>query len=204
MVRRTKTDALATRENILDSAGSLFVRQGVSRTTLEQIAVSAGVTRGAIYWHFEDKAALFNAMMERARMPLESAMGLLDCTHQSDPLGALGEYAALVFRTTQTDPKARCVFEIATLKTEYVDDMTSVRLRRAQIADAWMAAAEGRVALALATGQARADAQPHAVALGLWALIDGLVRAWMIAPASFDLGQMGERIVGSYLGAFRA
>lgn len=203
-MRRTKSEAAATRESILDSAGRLFIRQGVSRTTLAQIAASAGVTRGAIYWHFEDKAALFNAMMERARMPLESAMGLLECTHQSDPLGALGDYAALVFRTTQTDPKARCVFEIATLKTEYVDEMTSVRLRRAQIADYWMTVAESRVALALANGQARAHADPRAVALGLWALIDGLVRAWMIAPESFDLVRMGERIVGTYLGAVRA
>ena len=203
MARRTKADARVTRDNILDSAGCLFVRQGVSPTTLSQIAARAGVTRGAIYWHFEDKAALFNAMMERARMPLESAMRLLDHPRQSDPLGSLHHYANLVFRLTETDPEARCVFEIATLKIEFVDEMTAVRLRRAEITNRWMAAAESRVRLAVATGQARSDVAPRAVALGLWAIIEGLVRAWMIAPNSFDLVAMGEQIVGTHLDAIR-
>jgi TetR/AcrR family acrAB operon transcriptional repressor len=204
MARRTKADALLTRDNILDSAGWLFLRQGVSRTTLSQIAARAGVTRGAIYWHFEDKAAVFNAMMERARMPLESAMRLLDHPRRSDPLGSLHDYATLVFRLTENDPEARCVFEIATLKIEFVDEMTSVRLRRAEITDRWMAAAESRVRLAVATGQARSNVEPRAVALGLWSIIDGLVRAWMIAPDSFELIAMGGRIVGTHLDAIRA
>ena len=65
MVRRTKEDALATRSSLLDAAELLFQAQGVSRTSLADIAREAGTTRGAIYWHFKDKADLFNAMMER-------------------------------------------------------------------------------------------------------------------------------------------
>ena len=61
MARRTKEEAAATRDSILDAAEKLFVEQGVSRTTLQHIATEAGVTRGAIYWHFDDKSALFNA-----------------------------------------------------------------------------------------------------------------------------------------------
>jgi TetR/AcrR family acrAB operon transcriptional repressor len=57
MARRTKEEAAATRESILDAAEQLFVKQGVSRTTLQHIATAAGVTRGAIYWHFNDKGA---------------------------------------------------------------------------------------------------------------------------------------------------
>ena len=52
----------------------MFVEQGVSRTTLQHIATAAGVTRGAIYWHFDDKGAMFNAMMERVTLPFECAM----------------------------------------------------------------------------------------------------------------------------------
>ena len=71
MVRRTKQEALETREKLLDAAETLFQREGVSRTSLQQIAQEAGVTRGAVYWHFKDKAELFDAMMRRATMPLE-------------------------------------------------------------------------------------------------------------------------------------
>lgn len=68
---RRKADAERTRETILDAAETTFLAQGVSRTTLAHIAQAAGVTRGAIYWHFEDKAALFDALLERVRIPLD-------------------------------------------------------------------------------------------------------------------------------------
>lgn len=68
---RRKADAERTREVILDAAENTFLAQGVSRTTLAHIAEAAGVTRGAIYWHFEDKAALFDALLERVRLPLD-------------------------------------------------------------------------------------------------------------------------------------
>jgi TetR/AcrR family acrAB operon transcriptional repressor len=57
MVRRTKTEALETRNSLLDAAEHLFQARGVSRTSLNDIANEAGTTRGAIYWHFKDKAA---------------------------------------------------------------------------------------------------------------------------------------------------
>ena len=86
MVRRTKEDALATRQSLLDAAELLFQAQGVSRTSLNDIARKAGTTRGAIYWHFKDKADLFNAMMERVTLPLEQAFQDLSKDLPSDPL----------------------------------------------------------------------------------------------------------------------
>ena len=45
----------------------------MSRTSLQDIARRAGATRGAVYWHFTDKADLFDAMIERVTLPLEAA-----------------------------------------------------------------------------------------------------------------------------------
>ena len=137
MARRTKEEAMATRESILDAAELLFVQQGVSGTTLQHIASAAGVTRGAIYWHFHDKAAMFNAMMERAKMPLESALQVLDRTDAADPLHDLRNYMQCVLRLTVEDPKARRVFEIALLKMELVGELDSVRERRKQNRATW-------------------------------------------------------------------
>ena len=72
-------------------------RQGVSQTSLQQIAQQAGATRGAIYWHFKDKADLFNAMMERVTLPLESRAGRPSAT-PGDPLG---EHAQRAVRCTR-------------------------------------------------------------------------------------------------------
>ena len=56
MVRRTKEDAVATRNSLLDAAERVFYDKGVSRASLGDIAQAAGATRGAIYWHFKDNA----------------------------------------------------------------------------------------------------------------------------------------------------
>lgn len=74
MPRRTKQDALATRQQLLEAAIGVFAEKGVSRTSLQDIAVAAGTTRGAIYWHFKNKADLFNALMESAILPMEQTM----------------------------------------------------------------------------------------------------------------------------------
>lgn len=203
MARRTKAEAMATYDNILDCAESLFVQQGVSRTTLQEIADLAGVTRGTIYWHFEDKADIFNAMLQRAKMPFEAAMQTLNEPNPHDPLGDLEKYAQIVFRLMETDTRVRRVFEISTLKIEYVNDMSAVRSRRAEMAAQWMVHAEGKLRSAIESGHIKARVDPCNAALGLWGLIDGLVRAWMLEPASFGLSAEGAPIVAIFLDAIR-
>ena len=203
MVRKTKEDALATRSSILEAAAALFVERGVSATTLQHIATAAGVTRGAIYWHFEDKGAMFNAMMESASMPLESAMQLLDQPDSDDPLRDLGEYAACVFRLTVDDPMARRAFEIATLKMEYTDEMTVVRERRTHNQAEWIRRAESRVRIGIKSGQVKPDVKPRAVALGIWVLVEGLIRNWLIGP-EFNLVKLGGEIVATHLDGLRS
>jgi TetR/AcrR family acrAB operon transcriptional repressor len=203
MARKTKEEAAATRDSILDAAEQLFVIQGVSRTTLQHIATAAGVTRGAIYWHFDDKGALFNAMMERVTLPLESAMALLDATDASEPLDDLREYVMAALRATVDDPQARRVFEIATLKMEFVDELDAARLRRQQALNEWSSRAEGRIRLAMQRGQVRAGVTPRAVALGLWALMDGLIRNWLFDPSAFDLLALGGEVVDTHIAGLR-
>ena len=61
-MRRTKEEAAQTRAALLDAAEQLFAERGVSRTSLADIAAAAGVTRGAVYWHFRNKSELLDAI----------------------------------------------------------------------------------------------------------------------------------------------
>ncbi|MGJ7913879.1 TetR family transcriptional regulator [Massilia sp. LXY-6] len=204
MARRTKEEAAATRDSILDAAEKLFVEQGVSRTTLQHIATEAGVTRGAIYWHFDDKGALFNAMMERATLPLEAELQVLDQAESADPLSDLREYVLAVLRRTVEDPAARRVFEIATLKVEFVDELDEVRCRRQHNLNQWMARAERRIKLAADHGLIGKGIDPAMVALAMWTMVDGLIRNWMFAPQSFDLLAVGKCVIDPYMDGLRA
>ena len=144
MARRTKEEALATRHKLLDAAEHLFQSQGVSRTSLQDIARRAGATRGAVYWHFKDKADLFNAMMERVTLPLEESFN-----HENEKQETSGE-AGLnaierirlstvnALRQIVTDAQTRRVFEVATQKVEYVEELQAVRLRHLAVSNGFL------------------------------------------------------------------
>jgi TetR/AcrR family acrAB operon transcriptional repressor len=57
----------ATREDIIIACLQLFARRGFHNTSISDIANSAGITKGAIYWHFENKEALFAAILDKMR-----------------------------------------------------------------------------------------------------------------------------------------
>ncbi|HEU5434915.1 MAG TPA: TetR family transcriptional regulator C-terminal domain-containing protein, partial [Telluria sp.] len=102
------------------------------------------------------------------------------------------------------DPQARRVFEIATLKMEFIDEMNTVRERRKQNQEMWMARTEAAVRDGIAAGQVKDGVDPVAVALGLWAILDGLLRAWLLDQQAFDLVKLGGEIVDTHLACLRA
>lgn len=109
MARKTKQEAQETRQHILDVALRLFSQQGVSSTSLGEIAKAAGVTRGAIYWHFKDKSDLFSEIWELS----ESNIGELELEYQAkfpgDPLSVLREILIHVLESTVTGRTASII-----------------------------------------------------------------------------------------------
>ena len=204
MARRTKEEALATRHGILDAAELLFQRQGVSRTTLQDIAQAAGLTRGAIYWHFKDKADLFNAMMERATMPLEETMALCPPPgDDDDPLAFIRDRIMHALRITASHEPTRRVFEIATHKVEYVDELLAVRDRHLLGRNECLAEVERELKSAMRRGLVRSDVPARSIALGLHAMLDGLIHNWLLDPNAFDLVRVGRHALQAYESGLR-
>lgn len=199
MARRTKEEALATRRHILDTAERLFEEHGVSRTSLHDIAQAAGLTRGAIYWHFDDKADLFNAMMERVTLPMEKAIHASAVPGPDDPVATIRHNFLEALRKTVSDPQARRVFEIAIHKVEYVGELQAVRARRLAVRNECLADVERGLKLAMRRGLLSRRMPARMAALGLQAVIEGLIQNWMLDPHAFDLVHAGEQILDSYL-----
>lgn len=201
MPRRTKQAAQITRAHLLDTAEQVFLARGVARGSLQDIAQAAGLTRGAIYWHFADKLALFDAMMARVNLPLEQALAdaeqALASTQQAsgalpDPLAALRELALAPFALLQQDERARRVFTILLHRTDYAGGLDPLAQRQqgaqrdcGQRIERLFQAAHDQGGLAPGMG-------PRTAAVALLALIDGLLRLCtaggdavlpMVAPA---------------------
>src|SRR6266481_9102216 len=126
MVRKTKVEAAVTREQLLDAAERVFRDRGVAKTSLAEVAASAGVTRGAVYWHFRDKADLFAAMCARATLPLDSLIAEAGGATHADPLGALRALSVAALKRLATDPRTQAVFEVIFHKTELTGDLAPI------------------------------------------------------------------------------
>jgi AcrR family transcriptional regulator len=66
-VSRKTQQSDRTREALLSQCLHLFAQRGFSSTSLDDIARAAGVTKGAIYWHFASKDEIFHAILDRIR-----------------------------------------------------------------------------------------------------------------------------------------
>jgi len=90
----------ATRRALLDAARALFAEKGYAEVTIEEVVRAAGVTRGALYHHFEDKRLLFGAVVSEVEDEIDVLVeGAAREAHarSGDPLEAMmaGHYAFL-------------------------------------------------------------------------------------------------------------
>lgn len=202
MARRTKEDAEATRNKLLDAAQEVFFEKGVAGASLADIAQQAGLTRGAIYWHFKDKLDLFDALMQRTALPFEQALaaGLHQTLESGDTLLKLLSVLRMVLCSVSTDAVTRRVFDVALYKVECVGEMRAVRERR--LSGMTRFALQMEVALAAAAKEAGVELPVPlpAAARGLRAVFDGVLHAWLLDQgASFDLEEEGMAAVAVYL-----
>lgn len=199
MARKTKEEAQATRSSILDAAERLFLAGGVARTSLHDIACAAGVTRGAVYWHFKDKGDLFNAMMDRVILPMEQACASLDIDDGQAVIPGLRRLQLDVLARITQDSHVRRVLDIAIHKTENLAELSAVHERRRQMRQNYRARLERTLERAQARGEIDPALPAAQVAVALHALLDGLVQNWLFDPDSFDLLAVGACAVDTLL-----
>jgi len=107
-VRRTQVERTeATREALIAAARKLFTERGYEQVGTEEIVRAAGVTRGALYHHFDGKRDLFEAVYERIEIDLAEriAAGALNA-QASSPLEAM-RAGVEMFLAASTEPETQ-------------------------------------------------------------------------------------------------
>jgi TetR/AcrR family acrAB operon transcriptional repressor len=198
MARRTKEEAQETRSRIIDAAEQVFYEKGVAHASLEEIAVAAEVTRGAIYWHFKDKAELFDAMMQRVVLPVEDMLESADCCAEADPLELLRRATIDVLLRTARDPRTQRVFDIAYHKCEYVGDAAAVRERHIASQAECTKTIEAGFRACVAAGQLPKGLDPQEAAIATLSFVSGLIANWVLAPKSFSLERHAESMANTF------
>lgn len=203
MARKTKAEAKATREKILDAAESLFFENGVTRTSLEQIADKAGLTRGAIYWHFANKVDLFRALHERVRLPQEDLVEQAVADGHPNPLGLIEQISLDCLKTMAADERMQRVYAILLFRCEYVGEMAEA-LKRQQDADTIMRNNLLRIfTMAGKNGTLSANWAPDISAKVFESMIRGLWADWLRYGQNFDVVDVGSKCIAELFEAFR-
>jgi AcrR family transcriptional regulator len=91
----------ATSGALLDAARRLFARDGFVATSLDAVVAEAGVTKGALYHHFDSKQDLFRAVFDREQARLAQALAEAFLAHE-DPWEGL-QSACRAFLDTALD-----------------------------------------------------------------------------------------------------
>jgi len=204
MPRKTKLEAQVTRERLLDAAETVFRQRGVTRTSLAEIAAAAGVTRGAVYWHFKDKAALFHAMRDRATLPLDALFERAGETASAEPLRTLRALCVGALQRLAVDARTQVVFDVIFHKTEMVDELAGMATSDESARRRCLSQIEVIIRRCAEAGDLPPDIDPVLAAHGLNALMVGIMHQWVLDPSSYDLAAAAPALVDTYLAGLAA
>lgn len=201
MVRKTKEEAEITRLHIIDAARRVFLQCGVSHTSLEKIAAAAGVTRGAVYWHFRNKSELFFAMREEATLPFVDRV--VFGADDADPLQGIETALLEIFRVLADEPKTRETMEIVAFKCEYVDELLPL-LGCSSGQQTFLGDLAQAYARAGARGLLRPGLTPEALAMDTFMFVGGLVKHWLGGGPDSPFRRDAEQMVRTHVALRRA
>jgi TetR/AcrR family acrAB operon transcriptional repressor len=203
MARRTKEEAEETRAQILDAAERVFYAKGVSNTSLADIASDAGVTRGAIYWHFQNKVDVFQAILDRIRLPLDELSQACQSEEEPDPLGNMRRLLIHLLQRLANDPRSRRISEILLHKCEYTHDLGDLRHKMQEFSQDCDQRITRTLRNAVKRGQLPDALDCQRAAICVHAYVDGVQAHWLLTPDAYDIVLQANTIVDAMFDMLR-
>ena len=176
-MRKTKTEALKTKEHLMLAALETFYQKGIARTSLNEIAQAAVVTRGALYWHFKNKEDLFDALFQRICDDIEN------CMHQD------------FFTRLQTNDIHYKFHSILFLKCEHTEQNAAVVNIAAKHQAIWREKITEVLTKSIAQHALSEDLDTDMAVILIKSTLDGLIWRWLASGKNFDLAQTAPRVI---------
>lgn len=197
-MRRTKEEAEATRQDVLRSALQVFSEKGYAAATLKDIADRAGVTRGAVYWHFENKADLYNTLLAEF-----STMSSQIVAKAIEAGGTLPEILKRVFvrllQEVECDRELRAVLELELFTMLRIAELEDSRQKQLETGEQLLAGISQAMEEGIQAGYLRKDFEPITMARSFLAFQKGAIQLWLVDPKSFSLQLEAEAMAEIYL-----
>ena len=187
MARKTKEEALETRNAILDATVRVFAAKGAANASLTDIAREAGVTRGAIYWHFTNKADLLNALWDEVLLLYTPMARASESRDEPDPLGRLKELYVRFLGRLADDPRQQQLIRILFDQGSGSEDINLIRSRHLQTLHQRNRSVQTVLRNAIDRGQLSPDLDVRMGTIAVVSFIHGLIANWVLTPDMFDI-----------------
>lgn len=198
MVRKTKEDTQQTYDALLNAAEQVFCEKGVSKSTLNDVACAAGMTRGAIYWHFKDKKELFHALCDRAFLPMETLLNEIMNSSIDDPIATIRRLNLHFIRQVTINPRQTKVFDIIFHRCEKTEEMAFFALEQEKRAEC-LSQMEVIMQAAVTHGRLPANTNTWIAMQAIHSYLIGLIHEWLIDTSAYDLEQHAEDLIDMFL-----
>lgn len=194
-MRRTKIEALKTKEYLMLAALDTFYQKGIARTSLNEIAQAAGVTRGALYWHFKNKEDLFDALFQRICDDIESCMKEDSNNNNEQAWPSFRLTLIRFFERLQHNDLHYKFHSILFLKCEHTEQNEAVIAIAKKHQSLWR---EKIVAVLTDAIQQKALADNLDIDMAVIFIkssLDSLIWRWLSSEQGFDLAQTAPRMI---------
>ncbi len=186
---------------LLNAAVEQFALHGVSSTTLTDIADAAGVTRGAVYWHFASKSELFNAMWQEQQPLRELLHHQVKPLEGENPLENLRNKFIVGLQYIAENPRQRALMQILYHKCEFSSEMISEAEIRRKIGFNYEYMRDN-LQLCIRNGVLPVDSNIEIILIILHSAFSGIIKNWLMDPQQFDLYQQAPLLVDNVMATF--
>ena len=197
-MRRTKDDAEKTRRDILKAALTIFSKYGYTNTNLQDIAEYAGVTRGAIYWHFENKAKLYRTLIDEANnrgdYVIEQAMQAGGTFKEICKKIIVAQWLLL-----EEDEVYRDTFNLVMFNTGAAPELKECRQILLDNSKQLIETVAAYMKVGIETGQLRSDKKPLELAHAYLAYQQGVAVNWLQDPTRFSIKEMATALAEIFI-----
>jgi TetR/AcrR family transcriptional regulator, transcriptional repressor for nem operon len=197
--RVQRRNPVRTRQRLLQSAFRQVYRSGFQGTDIDTIIDAAGVTKGALYHHFDSKQALGYAIVDEVIAGITLEKWVRPLQNPEDPIGAL---IAIVEATSLLADQVRGGCPLNNLAQEMSSIDEGFRKRLARVFQDWRGAIADALRYGQTRGLVRADIDANEIAGFLIAIYEGyisLAKSWQDP----EMLQSGKRNMSGYLETLR-
>lgn len=201
-MRRTKEEAEQTRQAVLQAALTNFSTRGYSATTLDHIAQTAGVTRGAIYWHFKNKKDLFAQLMQVYSE--EYAALTVNAIQKGGSFEEIGKRVMTEpLSIIEQRPDLADFIDLANFKITDIAELAEVRQGAIQSSQMLIEQVVGFMEMGITQGALRNTIDPRKTALSYLAALNGLIYLWIAMGKNFSLAAAAEEAAEIFMRGIR-